>query len=238
MEEAKIYKHTSTNDDKDFDFLRNEGMEYIKQMAGNVWTDHNLHDPGITSLEVLCYAITDLGYRISAPIQDLLTSENNSQAQMEKAFPTAKQILTTKPISENDYRKLFIDIKDVKNAFIKPHQDSIVYTHCSTMDEVSDEHPKGLLSYSDSLPNYQKLDPFALKGLNKVFFVPETTIAQEEDEVVKKAKIDALIEEIKLEYHANRNLCEDLVEVCVAEEYEINVCGDIEMKKQQLPRRL
>ena len=61
MTETKIYKHTSTNDDRDYDFLRNEGIEYIKQMAGNVWTDHNLHDPGITFLEVLCYAITDLG---------------------------------------------------------------------------------------------------------------------------------------------------------------------------------
>ena len=31
------------------------------------WTDVNVHDPGVTVLEVLCYAITDLQYRNGAP---------------------------------------------------------------------------------------------------------------------------------------------------------------------------
>ncbi|WP_201747752.1 hypothetical protein [Dyadobacter flavalbus] len=35
----------------------------IRALSGKRWTDHNLHDPGITTLEVLCYALTDLGYR-------------------------------------------------------------------------------------------------------------------------------------------------------------------------------
>ncbi len=231
MTEVKIYKHTATNDDKDYDFLRNEGVEYIKQMAGNVWTDHNLHDPGITFLEVLCYAITDLGYRISAPIQDLLAEENNTQSLLEKTFPTAKNILTTKPITENDYRKLFIDIPDVKNAFIKPYLDSTVHMHCSTLDEVTDDNPKGRLSYDNEIEDYEHHNRFTLKGLNKVFFVPDTSIAQMEDGPEKEEAINLLTDAITTAYHANRNLCEDLVEVCVAEEYEINVCGDIEIEK-------
>ncbi len=230
MTGLKIYKHTSTNDDMDYDFLRNEGVEYIKLMAGNVWTDHNLHDPGITFLEVLCYAITDLGYRISAPIQDLLTEENNSPSQLEKTFPTAKKILTTKPITEHDYRKLFVDIPNVKNAFIKPYLDSMVHMHCSTRDEITDEFPKGLLSYESEIEDYELHNRFTLKGLNKVFFVPDTSISQMEEGPEKDDEINSLIESITTAYHANRNLCEDLVEVCVAEEYEINVCGDIEIE--------
>ena len=30
------------------------------------WTDTNAHDPGVTVLEVICYAITDLQYRGAA----------------------------------------------------------------------------------------------------------------------------------------------------------------------------
>jgi len=30
------------------------------------WTTHNTHDPGITVLELLAYALTDLQYRSSA----------------------------------------------------------------------------------------------------------------------------------------------------------------------------
>ncbi|MDF1695262.1 MAG: hypothetical protein P1U56_05495 [Saprospiraceae bacterium] len=231
MTGSKIYKHIPTVDDQDYDYLRAEGIEYIKKMAGNVWTDHNLHDPGITILEVLCYAITDLGYRISAPIEDLLTYEEDSLTKLAKSFPTAKQILTTKPITENDYRKLFININDVKNAFIKAYKDDTVYMHCSTKDEVSKDHRKGVLSYEPELDDYARQHSFNLKGLNKIFFVPDISISQEKNEILKNKKIDALKEKIKEEYHANRNLCEDLVEVCVAEEYEINVCGDIEIEK-------
>ena len=41
--------------------LREEGLRHIRAMSGELWTDHNLHDPGITILELLCYALTDLG---------------------------------------------------------------------------------------------------------------------------------------------------------------------------------
>ena len=51
----------------DFDKMRKEGIEYIAQLSGKIWTDHNVHDPGITILEMLCYALLDLGYRTSLP---------------------------------------------------------------------------------------------------------------------------------------------------------------------------
>ncbi len=47
----------------DFDFLRQEGIEHIQRLAGHRWTDYNHHEPGITILEQLCYALTDLAYR-------------------------------------------------------------------------------------------------------------------------------------------------------------------------------
>ena len=48
---------------EDYRLLRAQGMDYIQCLSSKVWTDHNLHDPGITTLEVLCYALTDLAYR-------------------------------------------------------------------------------------------------------------------------------------------------------------------------------
>ena len=34
-----------------------------QKFSGEKWTDYNYHDPGITLLEQICYAITDLGYK-------------------------------------------------------------------------------------------------------------------------------------------------------------------------------
>ena len=46
-----------------YSFLKQKGIEYVQQLAGKIWTDYNEHDPGITILEELCYAILDLDYR-------------------------------------------------------------------------------------------------------------------------------------------------------------------------------
>ncbi|MCP4658446.1 MAG: hypothetical protein GY856_23780, partial [bacterium] len=52
----------------DYTSLRQEGIRHLERMAGGRWTDFNVHDPGITILEQLCYALTDLGYRIGHEI--------------------------------------------------------------------------------------------------------------------------------------------------------------------------
>ena len=58
----------------DFNFLKEEGIRRIQELSGKIWTDYNVHDPGVMLLEVLCYALTDLGYRTSFDIKDLLAS--------------------------------------------------------------------------------------------------------------------------------------------------------------------
>ena len=63
---------------KDFNYLREEGLKYIQQLSGKLWTDHNLHDPGITILEVLCYALMDLGYRTGFPMNDMVREEDGT----------------------------------------------------------------------------------------------------------------------------------------------------------------
>jgi len=59
MDTLTIPKHINSKDDKDFSFLRQVGMQHIASMSSQLWTDYNTHDPGITLLEALCYAITD-----------------------------------------------------------------------------------------------------------------------------------------------------------------------------------
>ena len=58
----------------DFDALRLRAIGTLQRLAGQTWTDHNSHDPGITLLEAVCYAITDLAYRTEHPVADLLAS--------------------------------------------------------------------------------------------------------------------------------------------------------------------
>ena len=79
----------------DFDRLRAEGIRLLENLATEVWTDFNAHDPGITILELLCYALTDLGYRARMlPIQDIAAGPGG-----EKPWFEAVEILPMSPVT-------------------------------------------------------------------------------------------------------------------------------------------
>jgi hypothetical protein len=48
-----------------YEALRAEGLRLVQAYSGGVWTDYNAHDPGITLLESMCFALTDAVYRTS-----------------------------------------------------------------------------------------------------------------------------------------------------------------------------
>jgi hypothetical protein len=112
-----IPKERKLSPDQDFQWLRKEGLNYIESLGSDLWTDYNVHDPGITILEALCYAITELGYRADFPIKDLLT-EADGKIGNTQAFYTAKNILTCNALTINDYRKLLVDIVGIHNAWL------------------------------------------------------------------------------------------------------------------------
>ena len=113
----KIPKDVTTNNDLDYQFLRTKGIEYIEAMGGGLWTDLNDHDPGVSFLELISYAITDLGARLDMPIEDILASE--SDPELRNQFYRAEEILPSCPVTALDYRKLFLDIDGIRNITCK-----------------------------------------------------------------------------------------------------------------------
>src|SRR5699024_10935549 len=103
---------------RDYERLRALGLKHIEKLSSEIWTDYNVHDPGITLLEILCYAITDLGNRTSYDIADLLADKSVPSPSREDQFFTAREILTCNPVTISDFRKLLIDVEGVKNAWL------------------------------------------------------------------------------------------------------------------------
>ena len=107
----------------DYAFLREEGLTHIQDLSGQLWTDHNMHDPGITIMEVLCYALTDLAYRAQLPDADIFAPnpKNRTAAEgVDDNFSTAYTLLSCNPLTELDWRKLLLDIAGVRNAWLVP----------------------------------------------------------------------------------------------------------------------
>src|SRR5579859_7783588 len=101
----------------DFTSLRTNAINYLGPITASYWTDYNIHDPGITTLEALLYALMDLGYRVNFPITDLLTPAPDDTTKYTDFF-TPAQVLGGNPFTVNDYRKKLMDLTEVRNAWL------------------------------------------------------------------------------------------------------------------------
>ncbi|MDF2432440.1 MAG: hypothetical protein JWP44_2071 [Mucilaginibacter sp.] len=108
---------------EDYNAMRSEGINLIEQLGSDIWTNYNYSDPGITILEAVCYAITDLSYRTGFDIKDLLAPQQLTDDTWKQIFYTARQILHNSALTIDDYRKLIIDIDGVRNAWLTPGKD-------------------------------------------------------------------------------------------------------------------
>ncbi|CAN5486360.1 hypothetical protein BH10BAC3_BH10BAC3_08460 [soil metagenome] len=199
----------------DYKALRESALSLIQQRSGNDWTDHNIHDPGITIMELLCYAITDLSYRAALPIQDVLAKEG--ETGLPKPLYTAANILPARPLTKSDYRRLCIDtilVRDngtktgIKNAWLI----------LETKNAYADFIKKTLLHKQ---PDGTKWREVIFKGYYDLLM--------EFDADAKKADTKALIELVRSKLQDNRNLCEDFLEIRQVEKALYRVCAEIEL---------
>src|SRR5688572_168351 len=161
-ESVTILKEPVLHESQDYELLRAKGLDYIRQLGSRLWTDYNIHDPGITIMELLAYAISDLGNRCSYDIKDLLAVPfSKKQDNRRQGFYTAREILTVNPWTTRDFRKLLIDIEGVKNAWLQckqcPCDDLYLYANCATSELQYEwtDHPVIIKGFYDVLVEFE-----------------------------------------------------------------------------------
>ncbi|RAX12946.1 hypothetical protein [Photorhabdus bodei] len=100
-------------DDITFDALLAQAKTVIEQQSGQCWSNTSENDPGITLLEACCYGASDLAYRHTLPLKDLLTPKPEEQTLGDGIFPQEfgpQQTLTCGPITAEDYRRALLDL--------------------------------------------------------------------------------------------------------------------------------
>lgn len=220
----------------DFNKLRTEGISYLGKLSGKIWSDHNLHDPGITILEVLCYAMLDLGYRTNLPVADILATDA-TLLKPEDNFFTPAQILTNNPLTINDYRKLLIDIPGIRNAWLVPARD--VKDLCrqrnpDNKDKVDDR--ANILGNVASPVQSTSCEEF-LNGIYHVYIETEVDVDKDfhnDDPVIEEADKQNFVKKITGDVRkvlmAHRNLCEDFADIYILCKLETGVCATIEIE--------
>jgi len=189
------------------------GLERVRRLARNVWTDHNLHDPGITILELLTYVLTDVIYRARFEIRDLLTGADPAD-DIAHQFFTARRILPNRPWTVSDYRKLLIDLEGVRNAWLRPKD--VVYYAQLTYDVAQ---VTGQLTREPGGASSRRV---TLRGLYDV-------LIEFMDPAADDATKQEVLAEVRRRLNANRNLCEDFEDIAEVTKQDFVLCGELEL---------
>ncbi|MGR9014054.1 MAG: hypothetical protein ACU83U_10455 [Gammaproteobacteria bacterium] len=195
----------------DYEGLRKQGIASLEKLAGSEWTDFNAHDPGITILEQVCYAFTDLAYRIDYKMEDLLSEEGDDAYD---SLYSPKQILVSNPVTLLDLRKLVIDVDGVKNAWL---------------EAVAEPQP-ALFYQADkaniTLTGGEGTKALSLRGLYRVLI--EKSEASDKDS-------NAIIRNVAERLHARRSLAVDFETIQIIDSQDIRIYTSIELDQNADP---
>jgi len=196
-----IEKEPQLKDSQNFAFLKEQGLKHIEALASDLWTDYNSHDPGVTLMEVLAYAITDLGYRTGYDVKDLITASDEALNNHKETFHKATAILPCNQVTALDLREILIDIEGIRNAWIKVAE--------SFENSYYVNYEQSELSITDPSANTQE-EVIKLNGLYHIVVeFDRLVIPIEEDEAAREEKERIVLQKAQDRLMEYRNFCED-----------------------------
>ena len=228
----------------DYATLRQEGIRQLGRLVGSEWTDFNEHDPGITILEQLCYALTDLAYRIDFSLPEIL-SEGGANPYASLHAPAL--ILSSRPVTLMDMRKLVIDVQGVQNAWIEAAAETatLIYFQKQGLSQMDQDQPADVgdaknLIYFANTSNAATIKTdgglaIQLKGMFRVLIEKSPSSDDSETEIAKQEKEKKLIETVTARLHAHRGLAMDFHSIAVLEPQPIQIKATIEITQQGNP---
>lgn len=99
----------SRQETRPFDYatLRQEAIELAQKLSGKIWTDYNVHDPGVTILEQIVFSLTELGYKTGFDIEDYLCSPDGSIDYESQALFDSSLVTQAFPVTLDEYSEFF-----------------------------------------------------------------------------------------------------------------------------------
>lgn len=104
---ASIARHRpQAPDPLGFDALRLRAITAAQQASGELWTDFNLHDPGVSLLEALCFALTEDLFAARQPVPQLLGlgPQDGPAAWARFGLHTPEALLPCDPCTDRDWQ--------------------------------------------------------------------------------------------------------------------------------------
>lgn len=127
MQGSEDTKFTQTEADAlDLDFLRDQALAKAQELSGELWTDYNPHDPGVTILESLCFASAELAMRINA-MRERFSDKADHSSMLPSPSRHEDAYMACTEVTPSDFRDLALLDGRIKNTYLIPSQTQIEY---------------------------------------------------------------------------------------------------------------
>lgn len=110
--------------------LQDVSLEKLQQLSGNIWTDYNAHDPGVTICDAVNYSLTEYDYRLHFSFQTYLTDKNGTFSPGKCGLYLPETVFPISPVTMADYRKLITEsLNEVENVWMYPAEGAQGWYH-------------------------------------------------------------------------------------------------------------
>lgn len=122
MEEKRFYIEQAEAENDLYSLLQKRTLNELQRLSGEIWTDFNPHDPGVTTAEIANYVLTEADYKLGFKLQDYLTGPKGDFVPEHYGLFLPEEVYPTAPVTSDDYRKLLLaEIPQLDNVDVVVH---------------------------------------------------------------------------------------------------------------------
>nr|DAY47218.1 MAG TPA: secretion system protein [Caudoviricetes sp.] len=127
MADRPLYIIRPEGDDL-YTILQRRTLAELQRLAGEVWTDYNPHDPGVTVADAVNYALTETDYKLGFGMEDYLTDTDGTWPVGRYGLFPVSEVYPSAPVTTDDYRRLILArFPMVQNVDVIPDPGSCSY---------------------------------------------------------------------------------------------------------------
>lgn len=121
--------------------LQSRTLDSVQRLSGNVWTDFNVHDPGVTIADIFNYALYELHYKFQFPFESYLNIEERKElAYHRKGFLSSGYIFRDSIVTISDYEQLITgNISEVEVCKISLNENMLYHIEVQLVAGANDE---------------------------------------------------------------------------------------------------
>lgn len=108
MDERQLYITRPPEGEELYTELQRQTLAELQRLSGEVWTDYNPSDPGVTIADAANYALTEIDYKLDFALEDYLAGRDGTWAEERYGLFPAGAVYPSAPVTAEDYRRAIL----------------------------------------------------------------------------------------------------------------------------------